>query len=166
MIAGNDFIGGGDRRFRFIITISNAHLCPPRARSRLLVLLHRVVPVRGSREVASQVWALLFSLFLFRLLLDSYSRDASPSNLERFVCAFASILILIQVRRDFPSGFKRLVPSRLSRFTLGSISSPGIIILVPSFLVSKWLFGNIVIFLIGVSMTFTNGTYFMHDRVC
>lgn len=54
----------------------------------------------GSREVvASQVWALLFSLFLFRLSYSIPTRAmASPSNLERFVCSLASILILIQVR--------------------------------------------------------------------
>lgn len=68
MTAGKDFIERGGSA----VSVHNYHFkCSPlptqglaRARSRLLVLLHRVVPVRGSREIASQVWALLFSLFL------------------------------------------------------------------------------------------------------
>lgn len=69
------FITPNDRWKRFyrgsavsvlVITISNAHLCPPGAPTlaldeRLLVPLHRVVRL-GSREVVGQVWALLFSL--------------------------------------------------------------------------------------------------------
>lgn len=58
MTIGNDFIG--DRRFWLVITISNAHLCPPGAErslarslsldeERLLVPLHRVVRL-GSRQ--------------------------------------------------------------------------------------------------------------------
>lgn len=66
MTIGNDFIG--DRRFWLVITISNAHLCPPGAeRSLSTRATPRSVAPGGpfgvpADERAGQVWALLFSL--------------------------------------------------------------------------------------------------------
>lgn len=121
MTIGNDFIG--DRRFWLVITISNAHLCPPGAERSLARPPARSLSmsdssfrctgwsVWGPGRRTGQVWALLFSLPVsISHLLALYSCGCvafllsfSPSRplpllpMRRDRCAFTSVSILILI---------------------------------------------------------------------
>lgn len=137
MTVGSDFIG--DRRFRLVITISNAHLCPPGAHCSFSTSDSSFpctgwsVWGPGRRMAVGQVWALLFSLpvsifhlLLVPLLARSLARCLSFSIRRRGIRLRVHVRVYShfnQLRRLLSSGLSTLyglASSRLHRH--GSLS--------------------------------------------
>jgi len=137
MTVGSDFIG--DRRFRLVITISNAHLCPPGAR-RSFSTSDSSFPCTGwsvwgpgRRMAVGQVWALLFSLpvSISHLLACSRARDASRSDPKGGGEIRLRVHVRVyshsnQLRRLLSSGLStRVSPLRASTDAPASPPGPG-----------------------------------------